>query len=126
MHKLTVEIPGHPEPAVRVTKRSLWRGKKYAAWKKAAALLIQAKVREREGAPNSLPFVDITPCQFTMWVYGHSRRADIDNYLKAGLDACVLSGIILNDNCKNVQAAHVYFLRAEKDKEYVLMELESQ
>ena len=116
MKKLGVEIPGHPEPAKRVTQRSLWRAKKYAAWKKLAAALIKSKARGRK--------LD-TPCHFTMRVWGRTMRADVDNYIKAGLDACVLSGVIPDDNCKHVQSAHVYFLLAEKDNEKVIITLES-
>lgn len=66
-----------------------------------------------------------TPIHFVGWIYGNSMRADVDNYLKACLDACVLSGIIPNDNCKHVQSARIYFLKEAKEKEQVIMEVES-
>lgn len=116
MRYFNVTILGHPEPAKRVTKRSLWRAKKYAAWKAMAAALIRSKARGRKLE---------TPIHFAAWIYGHSTRADVDNYLKACLDACVLSGIIPNDNCKHVQSARIYFLKEAKEKEQVIMELES-
>lgn len=114
MKKLCVEIPGHPEPAKRVTQRSLWRAKKYAAWKAMAAALIRSKSRGRKLE---------TPCVLTMWIYKKDRRGDIDNFAKAVMDAIVLSGIISDDTLKHIPSLRVY--SDKKDNEEVIIELES-
>ena len=114
MKSINIEIPGHPEPAPRVTKRSLWRGKKYAAWKAGAAALIKSKARGRKLE---------TPCVLTLWIHKKDRRGDIDNFCKAVMDALVLSGIIPGDTLKHVPSLRVYSDKTENEK--VLIELRS-
>lgn len=116
MRSLHVDVPLHPEPAKRVTARTLWKAKAYAAFKAAATLLIRSAARGRK--------LD-TPCSITTRIWAVSERADLDNLHKGGMDAAVLSGVIPDDNCKYVRAIHSYFLKAEVGEERMVIELES-
>jgi len=100
---IQIEIP-FPPSMNRLWRASkgggVYRSPEYAAWRKEAAWAIAAQSR---GQSITGPF------KITMLVVAPDKRhRDIDNLLKASLDAVAASGLIENDrHCRWIEARWV-------------------
>lgn len=91
---ITCTIPGKPIPCSRphVTVKGVYYKKAYSDWKRDAAVLLRdAVVRQNGGRPLE------GPLSVSVAFYGANAAADLDNLVKAVLDAAELGGAFKND-----------------------------
>ena len=94
MTTITMILQGKPVPAVRMTQRSKWtpRAQRYLKSKGALALQMQTAMRGRARFGK-------TPLQVSIvfhYAKGADHRRDLDNEIKAVLDAA--NGILYTDD----------------------------
>lgn len=87
----TIVIKGQPIPAKRVTRATLWKARDYAEFKENLAWEMKSLLTFNEPLTE-----DITIKRLAFYRKGN-RRADIDNLLKAVMEALALCGYIAND-----------------------------
>lgn len=88
-------IPGRPIPAARarVTRKGAYTPEPYASWLSAAIVEIRdAAVRQFGSVPRWTG-----PCSVTVLFYGARANCDIDNLIKAVLDASQKAEVFVND-----------------------------
>lgn len=95
---ITLTIPGHAKPSVRITARSKWtpQAKAYLAWQNTVATCCMT-IRPRPVPWNGIRMT------FDFYVYG-KRHGDLTNLTKSTEDGLQYGGLIAND--KAVREIH--------------------
>lgn len=89
---MTMVIAGQPIPAMRVTGRTLWKGKAYADYKEMLAWEMR-----RRGIPKRWDASKDMVIKRVAFFREGRRRADIDNLLKGVMEALAAAGFVDND-----------------------------
>ena len=93
----TYTIRGRIKPYVRMTQRSKWRdpqAREYLACKLAVGLQFKTQMRDHE--IDALPGQTPLQVHITLWEAGGFHNKDLDNQVKAILDAA--QGIVFPDD----------------------------
>lgn len=89
-------------PRVRCARRgafvSAYNPPEYTAWKEQAAVEIASIVEHPVGGEGSVTFAAEFVCTPPKTTKLDTPRPDLDNYVKALLDACTQSGVLWNDD----------------------------
>jgi Holliday junction resolvase RusA-like endonuclease len=121
MRKISVTIPGKPigwKAPLRGKDKRMFTPPNYRAWRDAAGWAIKEK--RPVGATIE------TPCKIHIKIFTPTLAADGTNILKACEDACVCSGVLLDDNLKRLPTATRELGGVDKDNPRVELTLESE
>ncbi len=120
MRKLKATIFGKPigwKAPLRGKGRRMFTPPDYRAWRNAAEWAIKG------GKPIDAKIE--TPCKIHIKIFTPTLAADGTNILKACEDACVRSGVLLDDNLKRLPTATRELGGVDKDNPRVELTLES-